>query len=155
MLDELSDILIHSVNHGSVESHSHVHFPLLFDAQRVPRNVIALRQFPLRINQPDFNLPFEPLLAELIPSHHVFSHIFLDFLLMGVEGPMRRGIGEVEEEWPVLFRLLFREKLYRVVGESVRRVKASVGCTLRILDRLIPEEHSPRMFRIEKIRRAR
>ena len=155
MLDELSDILIHSVNHGSVESHSHVHFPLLFVVQRVPRNIIAIRQFPLRINQPDFNLPFESLLAELIPSHHVFTHIFLDFLLMSMEGPMRRGVGEVEEEWPVSFRLLFREKLYRVVGESVRRVKASVGCTLRILDRLIPEEHSPRMFRIEKIRRAR
>ena len=43
----------------------------------------------------------KPLLAQMIPSRREAAFVFRNVLFVGVEWPVRRGVGGVEEEWLV------------------------------------------------------
>ena len=97
-LEDAPDALIHAVDLRGVDLHAAQRpFAVLgFGPRRLGR--IAIRQLPVRMDDAVLDQPLQALLAQLVPAGIEAALVFCDVLVMRMQRPVRRGIGDVLEE---------------------------------------------------------
>ena len=121
--DDAADVPVHAVDLRGVHGHLEVHSILLFRAEFIPvrRLWIRRRQGPRGIDQPEFLHFFITPGTQGRPAFPVAAAVPGDVFVVGVERPVRRVVGEIEEEGRVL--RVRREHADGPVREGVRRVE--------------------------------
>ena len=119
MRDQAADIVIHAVDLGRVDGHSIVELRVFLGFECIPsaRTVVARGEPRVGRHDAELTLAGEALLAEPVPTAAVAAGEFFDVLVARVQGPVRCGEGEVEEER--LRARMLAEELDRVVCEGV------------------------------------
>lgn len=122
-----SDALVHAVDLGRIDGHAEVPFLLVGLGKRVPGGDVGIAGGDAggAIKEAHGELAFMALAAEDVPTLHVFSAVLFDVFGQGVEGPVGRGIGEVEEIGIGLGGG-FADHADGVIGEGVGHVKVGV-----------------------------
>ena len=83
------------------------------------------------------------ILAQGIPTVAIGAFVFGDILGPGVQGPMRRGIGEVQEERrAVVMRLINHANGFVADGIGVIKVSGIIGYELAVFDQRVGMEEA-------------
>ncbi len=121
-----SDAGVHPFDLRRVDRHLQVHQLLVFLLLPGPGLLITRRYRPVFANQTHLDHALPSLFAQPIPALTIFALVFRDILGPGVQGPVRRGVGQIEKEGLVVLSR-FVEKLHCMVGEGVGHVEAVFG----------------------------
>ena len=120
LVEHAPDALVHPVDLGGVRRHPG-RLPLAVD-DVLPRRhpLVARGQRPRGVDDPLLDEPLQPLLAQLVPAGVEATGVARDVLVVRVQRPVRRGVGEEEEERVVAALLVvLGEELDRRVGDRV------------------------------------
>ena len=118
--EDPADALVHAVDLRRVDLHAaqrpgaELRVGLGLAPGRLGR--VALGQLPVRLQQAGSDELVEPLLAQLVPAGVEAALVLGDVLLVGVQRPVRRGVGDVFEERLVRVLLLHAARCTRPPG---------------------------------------
>ena len=96
--DDAADALVHAVDLRGIDLHAaQGPFAVLgFGPRRLGR--IAVGQLPVRMDDAVVDQALEPLLAQCVPAGVEPALVFGDVLVMGMQRPVRRGVGDILKE---------------------------------------------------------
>lgn len=133
-----ADAGIHLVDLSGVDLHSASVPIVVFGSFPWANFSVSWRERPFGIDKAHFNHVLVAFGTELVPAGVVSAFVFLDVFIGGVEGPVRRGICNVHEEWFVRVGLeVLGDKGGRVVTDGVGVVEV-FGFGLN--DFVVPDE---------------
>ncbi|OQB97472.1 MAG: hypothetical protein BWX80_04121 [Candidatus Hydrogenedentes bacterium ADurb.Bin101] len=123
LVHQPADISVHAVHLRRINRHLQVHFIPLRVTESGPlrRFGVGWRQRPCRVNQAKLFHPLVTVRTQCRPAVPVAAPVPGDIRLVGVQRPVRRVIGEVQEERRIL-RVRF-EHGQGAVRKNVRCIK--------------------------------
>ena len=124
------DAPIHGLDHRGIDLHA-LDFPLaVLDGIPLAHGG---RHFPAGIEHAEFPCPFEPRLPDGVVAGGVAALVAGDVLRQRVHGPVRAGVGDVEEERLLGMVLgVILHELHRVVADGI-----GVVILLRLVVRIV------------------
>ena len=140
--NELTKILVHFLNHGSINGHHVIVSSLLLGREGIPRrNLIrSSLQPPLFVDQPHGFLPGEPLLPKSVPPFHVLTSVLGDGFFRSHTRKMRGDMGEIPEEW-LLLGDGFIHELDSLLSPQVTSIPGRIELGIIAGNLLAVEEH--------------
>ena len=96
--DDPADTLVHAIDLRRIDLHA-AQGPFAVLRLR-PRRLggVAIGQLPVRMDDAVVDQTLQPLLAKRVPAGIEASLVFCDVFVMGMQWPVRRGVGDVLEE---------------------------------------------------------
>ena len=96
--DDAADALVHPVDLRRINLHA-AQRPFAMLGVR-PRRLgrIAFGQLPVRMDDAVVDQPLQPLLAQFVPAGVEPALVFGDVFVVGMQRPVRRGVGDILEE---------------------------------------------------------